>query len=204
LGWTPRRATKAAKKVPENVDQILTDAFIREAHVIRDFGIPDALRVNTDQTQIVYQQGTKTSWSQKNSKQVSVVGHDEKRAFTLVPSIAANGDLLPMQAIFHGKTPTSCPSPKSPFYDDAIAFGTRFVPSKTDTYWSTQETMRDLVDHIIAPYFDEKKQELGLGPDQNSLWKIDCWSVHKSREFLDWMAANHGNIIVIFIPGNCT
>ncbi|KAF9014838.1 hypothetical protein BDZ89DRAFT_1220417 [Hymenopellis radicata] len=179
--------------MPENVDQILTDAFIREAHVIRDFGILDALHVNTDQTQIVYQQGTKTSWSQKNLKQVSVVGHNEKRAFTLVPSIAANGDLLPMQAIFHGKTPTSCPSPKSPFYDDAIAFGTHFVPSKTDTYWSTQETMRDL-----------KKQELGLGPDQNSLWKIDCWSVHKSREFLDWMAANHGNIIVIFIPGNCT
>ncbi|KAF9025558.1 hypothetical protein BDZ89DRAFT_887334, partial [Hymenopellis radicata] len=201
---THRRTTKAAKKVPENVDEVLTEAFLREAYIIRDHGIPEALRVNTDQTQIIYQQGTKTSWDTKNSKQVPVVGHDEKRAFTLVPSISASGTLLPMQAIFGGKTPASCPSPKAPFYDDAITYGTRLLPSKTDTYWSTHETMHDLVDNVVAPYFEQTKEELGLSHEQYSLWKIDCWSVHKSREFLDWMAAHHENIIVLFIPGNCT
>ncbi|KAJ6623675.1 hypothetical protein B0H10DRAFT_1741515, partial [Mycena sp. CBHHK59/15] len=34
-------------------------------------------------------------------------------------------------------------------------------------------------------------------------WKIDCWSVHKSREFLDWMK-NHPHIIILFVPGGCT
>ncbi|KAF9021319.1 hypothetical protein BDZ89DRAFT_898017, partial [Hymenopellis radicata] len=205
LAWTYRRTTKAARKVPPNVDEILTEAFLREAYVVRDYAVPDALRVNTDQTQIVYQQGTQTSWNARNAKQVPVAGRDEKRAFTLVPSIAASGDVLPMQAIFTGKTDASCPSPDAALYDEAVQdLKVRFLPSKTDTYWSTQETMRDLVDHIIAPYFDAKKEELGLAADQVAIWKIDCWSVHKSREFMDWMAANHTTIVVIFIPGNCT
>ncbi|GLB45665.1 hypothetical protein LshimejAT787_2500570 [Lyophyllum shimeji] len=77
-------------------------------------------------------------------------------------------------------------------------------PSKTSMYWSTQETMRDLVDNIIAPYFESKKKDLGLPPEQRSIWKIDCWSVHKSEEFRTWMKQHHATIIIIFVPGGCT
>ncbi|KAJ6548035.1 hypothetical protein B0H10DRAFT_1851675 [Mycena sp. CBHHK59/15] len=51
---------------------------------------------------------------------------------------------------------------------------------------------------------EEVRQELGLPPSQVSIWKIDCWSVHKSKEFLAWMKKNHPNIIVLFVPGSCT
>lgn len=78
------------------------------------------------------------------------------------------------------------------------------VPSKSANYWSTHETMQDLVDNIIAPYFEKTKAELGLPSSQCSVWKIDCWSVHKSKEFRAWMKANHANIIIIFVPGGCT
>jgi hypothetical protein len=50
LGWSVRRATKAAQKRPENHKEILTNAFLREASVVHDHGISDALRINTDQT----------------------------------------------------------------------------------------------------------------------------------------------------------
>jgi hypothetical protein len=40
----------AAEKLPENHEETLTNAFLREASVIRDHGISDALRINTDQT----------------------------------------------------------------------------------------------------------------------------------------------------------
>ena len=64
--------------------------------------------------------------------------------------------------------------------------------------------MRKLVDKIIVPYFNKKKRELGLLDLQDALWKIDCWSVHKSAEFWTWMKKAHKNIIVLFVPGGCT
>jgi hypothetical protein len=64
--------------------------------------------------------------------------------------------------------------------------------------------MRALVDNIIAPYFDKTKVELKLASTQSSIWKIDCWSVHKSQEFLGWMKKAHPTIIIIFVPGGCT
>lgn len=77
------------------------------------------------------------------------------------------------------------------------------LPSKTSTYWSNYDTMHELVDNIIA-YFGDTKKELGLPPSQVSIWKIDCWSVHKSKEFLGWMKKKHPNVIVLFVPGGCT
>jgi hypothetical protein len=186
------------------VDSILHEAFLREAYVIRDHGVPAELRINTDQTQTVYQQGTKVTWNKKGEKQVAVVGSEEKRAFTLVPSISASGEPLSMQAIYAGKSYASCPGPNAAYYDQAIALGIKIKFSNTKTYWSTQQTMKDLADEIIAPYLDEKKKLLGLPSTQCSIWKIDCWSVHKSEEFRTWMKITHPTIIIIFIPGRCT
>ncbi|KAF8156966.1 hypothetical protein B0H34DRAFT_629721, partial [Crassisporium funariophilum] len=210
LGWSQRRVTKAAQKLPANYEEILLEAFIREAYIIRNHAtrsrknIPAALRVNTDQTQLIYQQGTKTTWNKSGVKQVATVGQEEKRAFTLVPSISASGQLLPMQAVYFGKTATSCPSLKAEFYDEALSLGYSMLPSKSATYWSTQATMEKLVNEIIAPYFDETKHALQLPATQCSIWKIDCWSVHKSKDFRAWMRKNHPTIIILFVPGGCT
>jgi hypothetical protein len=92
------------------------------------------------------------------------MGMDEKQAFTLVPSISASGELLPIQTIFHGQTTTSCPSPRAHHYTEADQRGFKFEPLLTHTYWSTQATMKSLVNDMIAPYFDAKKTELGLPP----------------------------------------
>ena len=45
---------------------------------------------------------------------------------------------------------------------------------------------------------------MGLDDDQLSIWKIDCWSIHKSERFLLLMKINHQYIYVSFIPGGCT
>jgi hypothetical protein len=83
LGWSERRTTKAAQKLPADHEKVLEESFFRLAHVIRDWAVPASLIVNTDQTQIVYQQGTGSTWTQRGVKQVAVVGQEEKRAFTL-------------------------------------------------------------------------------------------------------------------------
>ncbi|KAJ7038755.1 hypothetical protein C8F04DRAFT_1255677 [Mycena alexandri] len=185
LGWSERRTTKAAQKLPDNYEKILEEAFFRQAHVIRDYAVPAGLRVNTDQTQIVYQQGTGSTWTQRSAKQVASVGKHEKRAFT-------------------GKKMVSCPSLTAGRYDEAVDLGYAMLPSGTSMYWSNHETMHVLVDDIIAPYFESTKVELGLPKSQVSIWLIDCWSVHKSKDFLAWMKKHHKNIIVLFVPGGCT
>ncbi|THU88986.1 hypothetical protein K435DRAFT_678877 [Dendrothele bispora CBS 962.96] len=206
LNWSWRSTTRAAQKLPENVNDILEESYLREAYVIRNYAVPAELCVNTDQTQLVYQQGSGTTWHQRGDKQVAGVGKDEKRAFTLVPSISASGEVLPFQAIFLGGTAASCPSNSSPYYREAMQLGFKLEPSKTKTYWSTQNTMKSLVNDIIAPYFERKKRELKIEApeEQQSIWKIDCWSVHKSEAFLSWIKKTHPTIIVIFVPGNCT
>ncbi|KAJ7115367.1 hypothetical protein C8R44DRAFT_928432 [Mycena epipterygia] len=64
--------------------------------------------------------------------------------------------------------------------------------------------MHQLVGEIIVPYFEAMKTELNLPASQISIWKIDCWSVHKSKDFLVWMKKHHLSIIVLFVPGGCT
>lgn len=119
MGWSCRQATKAAQKTPEGHDEILTAAFLREAYVVRDHAVPAGLRVNTDQTQVVYQAGTGKTWNIAGATQVATIGQEEKRAFTLVPSISASGVVLPMQAVFMGKTQQSCPNNKARSYAEA-------------------------------------------------------------------------------------
>ncbi|KAJ7794834.1 hypothetical protein B0H14DRAFT_3556186 [Mycena olivaceomarginata] len=147
LGWSERRTTKAAQKLPANHEKALEEAFFRMAHVIRDYAVPPALIVNTDQTQIVYAQGTGSTWTQRGVKQVAAVGQEEKRAFTLVPSISASASR----------------------YDEAVALGYVMIHSGTATYWCNLGTMYLLVDDIIAPYFEAMKMELGLPSSQVSI-----------------------------------
>ncbi|KAJ3979732.1 hypothetical protein F5890DRAFT_1575908 [Lentinula detonsa] len=189
----------AAQKLPINSEEITIEAALREAFCIRNYNIPAELWVNTDQIQTIYQQGTGATWNHKGDHQVPVVGVSEKRAFTLVPSISASGELLPFQAIFQGATPVSCPSRNAPSYAEAQHLGFQLEPSKSDTYWSTIDTMKSLINSIITPYFERKKLDLGIDDPKNqySIWKIDCWSVHKSETFLTWMKQTHPKIIII-------
>lgn len=142
LGWSERWVTKATQKLPANYEKILDDAFLCEADIIRDYAIPAALRVNADQTQLVYQRGSGSTWTKRGAKQVATVRQEEKRAFTLVPSILASGVLLPMQSVFCGRTTVSCPSPSSKRYREAVELRYTMVPSLIATYWSNHDTMQ--------------------------------------------------------------
>jgi hypothetical protein len=203
LGWSEHHATKAAQKLPHNHQEILRTAYLHKAFIIWDYSVPAALCCNIDQTQLIYQQGSERTWNVSGVKQVATFGQEEKQVFTLIPLISASSELLPMQAVYMGKTTVSCPSTGAPAYKRVQELGFQMLPSMTLTYWSTQETMQTLVNTIIAPYFKCKKKELGLPSSQHSIWKINCWLVHCSESFC-WWKENHSNIIIVFVPGGCT
>jgi hypothetical protein len=160
--------------------------------------------VNSDQTQVVYAPGDKLTWAETGAKQVPILGGEETRAFTVLVSVACNGTVLPMQAIYGGKTHRSRPSSTSANYNDLISNGFLLQESGTATYWSNLETMKTFVDKILVPYFEKTKADLNLPPSQKALWLIDVWSVHRSKEFREWMRTHHSNIILDYVPGGCT
>jgi hypothetical protein len=177
---------------------------MRLAHDIKEHDIPAELHVNTDQSQGVYAQGCNFTWAQTGSKQVSVVGAEEKRAMTIVVSVSSSGVLLPFQAVYEGKSSVSCLKKSAKCHAKASAAGFHFEYSGNQTYWSMQKTMKSLVNDIIAPYFSEQKKKLGLPETQKSIWQIDVWLVHRSQEFCDWMQKTHPNIILHYVPAGCT
>lgn len=73
------------------------------------YDIPDALVVNSDQTGIPLVPSSDYTRAAKGAKDVSTHGHGDKRQITVVPSTAANGESLPMQVIYQGKTSQSLP-----------------------------------------------------------------------------------------------
>jgi hypothetical protein len=204
MRWMLRRATRAAQKLPINWEDICEKSVFRLVHDIKDLDVPPELYVNSDQTQVTYSQGSGMTYAPIGAKQVSVVGEEEKRAFTAMTSASNSGVLLPFQAVYMGKSTRSCPNKSANSYNEADRAGFRFEFSGTGTYWSNQKTMRSFVNDILVPYFTEQKKKLGLPSSQKCIWQIDAWVVHRSKDFHDWMKTNHSDIILHYVPAGCT
>ncbi|KAF9792307.1 hypothetical protein BJ322DRAFT_1016130 [Thelephora terrestris] len=78
------------KKTPENITGILTDAALCLTSTISQFHIPKFLIVNSDQTGAQYSAGGQETYAPIGSKQVDVIGKDEKLSFTLMRSASTN------------------------------------------------------------------------------------------------------------------
>lgn len=204
LGWTVRKATRAAQKYPANVNSVLLHAFLRFSRIIRDEEVPASCIVNADQTQVVYNSGSSSTWNATGDRQVHVLGVEEKRAFTLLVAISLSGSVLPLQAIYGGKTSRSLPDDKARGISEARQLGFLLDYSGSNTYWSTQSTMQRFASQVLAPYFRTQIEQQKLPSTQRCIWQIDCWSVHRSAEFRDWMTQNYPWIIMLYVPGGCT
>ena len=122
--------------------------------------------------------------------------------------ILASGVVLPLQAIYAGKTAmvlSKCMLENVKAWDKIEKTSIIcFDWLENDSYWSTMCTMKIYIDNIPVPYFTAAKKKLGLPKTQLCIWQIDCWSVHHSKEFQAWMAAEHPNIQLEYVPGGCT
>ena len=204
MGWSLCRATHPGKKTPANITQVLTDSALRLVWTISEHDVPKPLTVNSDQTGVRYSAGDLETWAPIGSKQVEVIGKDERRAFTLMVGISMSGEVLPFQAIYAGKSVNSLPSNNTPNYTKATQeLKFHFEFSGNDTYWSTMKTMKSYVTDILAPYFESHRQQLER-PNQLCIWQIDCWSVHRSLGFHSWMQKHYPWIQIRYVPANCT
>lgn len=111
--WSPRKPTKAGHKLPVDWEALCSKAFYQISYSIWYYNIPSCLYVNSDQTQMLFSLGGRLTWAEMGSNQVAMIDIEDKRAATLVISVANNGNLLPFQVIYQGKMAASHPSPSS-------------------------------------------------------------------------------------------
>ena len=210
LRWSKQMGTQAGQKLPVDAPVQMKNHAYRLAVDIRDHSIPGCCCVNCDQTGYTYGRPGVSTYDTIGTNQVTIIGKEDKRAFTIMVGVSMSGEVLPFQIMYAGKTPASLPSIddlKSEFKavnDEAKQL--RFCFESTGisgNHWSNINTMKSYVDNVLSVYFNEK-QTLLKREDQVCLWTIDCWSVHCSQEFRDWMGDNYPWILVRYVPGGCT
>ncbi|EIW85804.1 hypothetical protein CONPUDRAFT_47610, partial [Coniophora puteana RWD-64-598 SS2] len=204
LKWVVRSSTRAAQKTPDNAEEQIFELFLRLVSWFRDTVTRHpSLLVNFDQTQVVMADTTANTFDVEGSRQISVLGKEEKRAFTAVVGVSASGDVLPTQFIFKGATERSIPSPNARGRGEASSLG--FVYSWNHlNYWSNLSTMEQYFANIIVPYFTNQKLLLGYPDNQECVVLLDCWSVHRSLAFRSLIRRRWPWIRLQYIPGGTT
>lgn len=141
MNWSHRAGTQSAQQLPGDWVKRCVDMAMRMAWIIDYFRIPQSLVLNADQTGIVYISTGSKTWAERGSKQVPIVGKDEKRQFTLMPTITAGGKALPNQAIFSGRSARSLPSPASRKASEEKGF---LYTSGGKKHWSNLSCMKEV------------------------------------------------------------
>ena len=148
LDFVRRKATKAAKKVPDNFAEIRQRFAARVANAVKEHSIPPELVINMDETGLPIVPVSDWSLDEKGTKQVPLTGLDDKRQITAVLACTATGRLLSPQLLYQGTT-TRC-HPKATFPETWDVW-------HSESHRSTHETVKRMVGTILLPYVEATK-----------------------------------------------
>ncbi|KAF9642099.1 hypothetical protein BDM02DRAFT_3106047 [Thelephora ganbajun] len=205
--WSKRKGTQAGQKLPADAEDQMEACAFQLAVAIADHDIPDSCVVNGDQTGSTFTQSGRSTYVETGTNQVTIVGKEDKRAFTIMVGISMSGEVLPFQVIYVGSTSGSLPKLDGPgsacktANDEVKHLKFRFE-NEGKEHWSNMTTMKHYVAHILSVYFGDQRTRLNR-PNQVCLWMIDCWSVHRSQEFRGWMRDKYPWILIRYVPGGC-
>lgn len=207
MNWTVRHGTRAAAHIPDNAAELCERSLFRVFHLLFYYDIPLKLLINMDQTGILILLATLRTYHDKGARQIDIAGKDEKRAYTLCVATSADGNILPFQQVWSGKTKGSLPSANAPGYLEATQLGIKFTTAnslKKTSHFSTLKTMKEWMTDILAPYVKSVVEADNLPADQKAVLFIDCYPVHISKDFRFYVLEEHPNVFLIFVPANCT
>ena len=193
MGLTKRKATKASRALPENFPQQKHDYLTAIADQVKEHDIPNSMVVNFDQTGINIIPSSDWTMDNQGTKQVKVTGLGDKRQVTLVLACAMDGELLPPQVIYQGKTDKSHPS-----FDFPANWDIHHSPN----HWSNSSTMERYAEKILLPHFERARERLQLPPNQWGLAIFDMFKAHQMPSFTKMLHDSY--IKVKFVPARCT
>ena len=129
----------------------------------------------------------------EGTKQVAIIGQEDKREVTVLMSVTASGILLPFQVIYLGKA-IGCHA--------KVTFPNDWNITQSDSHWSTESTMLEFIDKVIVPYVTQTREKLQLASDQPALALFDIFKAHCCESVLEKLHQHH--IHQLFIPAGCT
>ena len=198
MGWSWRVSTSAASKLPNDWRTRGIEMAKRIAYNVQLYKIHPSMIVNVDQTGVRLVAADNKTYDTKCAKSVKVIGNDDKRQITACIASSADGDLLPLQLIFEGKTKLSEPKET----EVSKAAGVHITHS--ENHWSSQETMQQWVTEVLVPYADRCILKHNRPKNDHIVLVLDVWSVPISQEFRDWIKVHHPRIHLVYVPPNCT
>jgi hypothetical protein len=198
LSYTWRVRTTAASKLPLDWRQQGVLMAKRIGFFMQVYKVHPSLVVNMDQTGVHLAPVDNRTYASRGAKEVSLIAADDKRQITACIASSLDGDLLPPQLIFQGKTVACHP----PLTDASKAAHAHITHSAN--HWSNQETMRQYISEVLIPYSERRILEHNLPADSHIVLVLDVWAVHKSEEFRLFLRTQHPRIHVVFVPPNCT
>lgn len=203
LGYSMRKATQAARSVPEDWEQQGELFVLRLANLVFGHGLHKEDVVNLDETglEVVGTASGGKTRAFKGSKDVAVQGLGDKRQLTATAIVDAAGNCYPWQIIYKGKDGSERALPKN--MSELPGFG--FY--QTSTHWATKESFMDVVEKIIIPQQTARKQnrrEAGEEVSQKTVVILDVYKVHVAQDVTRELKIRFPNIIFLFVPPGCT
>jgi DDE superfamily endonuclease len=191
------RTTPASKLPPDWREQGVQMAK-RIAFFMQTYKVHPSLVINMDQTGVHLAPVDNRTYDSRGTKDVRLIGVDDKRQITVCIASSLDGDLLPPQLIFQGKT-DACHPPLTTAAKDAFVHLTH-----SENHWSNQETMQQYIREVIVPYAERCQLAHTLPNKSHIVLVLDVWAVHKSEEFRRFLRTSFPHIHLVFVPANCT
>lgn len=198
MQWSWRMKTTAASKLPNDWQEMGIQAAKRVGWNMQIYKVHPALVINMDQTGVHLAPVDSRTYESVGSKEVKVIGADDKRQITACIASSLDGDLLPLQLIFQGKT-NACHPPPTAASDAAHVHITH-----SENHWSNQQTMQQWITEVLMPYAARAAVQYTLPVDSHIVLVLDVWAVHKSEEFRKFLRTHHSHIHLVYVPPNCT
>ncbi len=205
LPWTYKRGTTSGQKLPLDWEEQCEGMVKRvSAKAAQHNILHPSFIINWDQTAVLLMSANNSTYSHVKEKQVPMIGQDEKRQITAVVTSTLDGDLLPLQLIFKGQDKNKKQQKAVPSLNSITTRRTAgWHLTQTENHWSSLESMKDFIRIIIHPYIQAKGRQHNVTVPHCVLL-LDCWSVHTSKEFRDWMTTCYPRYHLVYVPAGCT
>lgn len=155
--------------------------------------IPHSLVLNLDQTPSKYVPTSNKTMAPKGSKTVPIKDSTDKRSITATFTITLEGQFLPIQIIYAGKTKKSLPR---------VQFPASFSLSANPKHYSNETESVKILNDVIIPYVKNQREKLGLRKDHYALLIMDVFKGQMTSKVLKVLKDNH--ILLQSVPANFT
>eukprot|EP01084_Bolivina_argentea_P097606 175457_1 len=189
--YVKRRATSTRKNMSENErkEKLKTWSTKVNKKIVEE-KIHHSMVVDFDETSVAAVPSSDYTMNIRGRGTVKIAGRSDKRNVTAINAGALNGNKLPLQVIYGGKT-ARCEVKAEIFPDD-------WDITHTLSHWSTNESKLQYLLNIIVVYMDRMRQEHGLPADAKGLVIFDFHKTNTSNpEFYRVLTDNHIDYIIV-------